>query len=106
MVASDMPRGCMTALRSVCFHWRQLGLVSFRRCRPGPARFGKRRLFDSVHRIMTVSQARGTIARSERSALDRAAQPYQDLIDRLFYAMAGLTDDDIQGLEDRLARML
>lgn len=55
---------------------------------------------------MAVSQARGTIARSERSALDRAAQPYQDLIDRLFYAMAGLTDDDIQGLEDRLARML
>jgi len=63
-------------------------------------------IVEAVNRIISIERARGTIARSERSALDRAAQPYQDLIDRLFYAMAGLTDDDIQGLEDRLARML
>ena len=63
-------------------------------------------IVEAVNRIISIERARGTIARSERSALDRVAQPYQDLIDRLFYAMAGLTDDEIQGLEDRLARML
>jgi hypothetical protein len=50
--------------------------------------------------------ARGEIARSARSHLDPTAQPYQDFIDRLFYAMAGLTDDESRGLEERLARML
>ncbi len=34
------------------------------------------------------------------------AQPYQDFIDRLFYRMAGLTEDESAGLEERLARML
>jgi hypothetical protein len=34
------------------------------------------------------------------------AQAYQDLIDRLLYAMAGLTEEEARGLEERLARML
>lgn len=63
-------------------------------------------IVEVVNRIIAIEQARGAIARAERSALDRKAQSYQDPIDRLFYAMAGLTDDEIQGLEDRLARML
>lgn len=59
-----------------------------------------------VLRIMKIEKARGEIARAERSALAPEAQPYQDLIDRLFYAMAGLTEDELEGLEGRLARML
>jgi hypothetical protein len=60
----------------------------------------------AVRRIIELEAARGTIARTERSALDPAAQPYQDLIDRLFYGMAGLTDDEVRGLGERYARML
>ena len=63
-------------------------------------------IVELVHRITPIEAGRGDIARTDRSHLDPAAQPYQDLIDRLFYAMAGLTDDEAKGLEDRLARML
>lgn len=42
----------------------------------------------------------------ERSALDPAGQPYQDVIDQLFYGMAGLTNDEVKGLEERYSRML
>ncbi len=41
-----------------------------------------------------------------RSALDPAAQPYQDFIDRLLFALAGFTDAEARGLETRLASML
>jgi hypothetical protein len=60
----------------------------------------------AVQGIMALEADRGEIARAERSALDPAAQPYQDLIDQLFYGMAGLTDDEVKGLEERYARML
>ena len=59
-----------------------------------------------VNRICAIETVRGEIARSERSHLDPAAQPCQDLIDRLFYAMAGLTEDEARGLEERLSHML
>jgi hypothetical protein len=35
-----------------------------------------------------------------------AAQPLQDFIDRLLYAMASLTEEEVRGLEERLAYML
>jgi hypothetical protein len=60
----------------------------------------------AVQRIMTLEADRGEIARTERSALDPAAQPYQELIDQLFYGMAGLTSDEVKALEDRYATML
>jgi len=63
-------------------------------------------LVELVQRILRAEKARGTIARSGRSALGPAAQPFQDLIDRIIYAMAGLSDVEARGLEDRLARML
>jgi hypothetical protein len=56
--------------------------------------------------IVDAEQRRGEIARAERSALCGEAQPYQDLIDRLLYAMAGLSEEEARGLEERLARML
>lgn len=59
-----------------------------------------------VRRIITVEQARGEISRTERSALAPDAQPLQDLIDRLMFAMAGLTPEETAGLEDRLGEML
>jgi hypothetical protein len=59
-----------------------------------------------VNGIIEAERARGEISRAERSALSPQAQPYQDLIDRLLYAMAGLSDDEARGLEKRLAKML
>lgn len=63
-------------------------------------------IINLVRRIIDIEQTRGEISRSERSALSPEAQPYQDLIDRLFYAMAGLTDEEAKGLEERLVTML
>jgi hypothetical protein len=63
-------------------------------------------IVDLVNRCIAIEAARGEIARAERSRLAPAAQPLQDFIDRLLYAMAGLSNDEICGLEDRLARML
>ena len=59
-----------------------------------------------VQEITDIETARGEIARAERSALASKAQPLQDLLDHMIYRMAGLADDDIAGLEERLARML
>ena len=63
-------------------------------------------IVEAVKIISRIECERGEIARVERSALDPAAQPYQDLIDRLFYAMAGLTPEESAGLEERLRTML
>ncbi len=63
-------------------------------------------IVDLVNRIIAIEEARGEIARAARSRLAPAAQPLQDLIDRLLYAMAGLNEDEVRGLEDRLTRML
>ena len=53
-----------------------------------------------------ASGARGEIARAERSALDPTAQPLQDFLDRILFRMAGLTDNEIEGLQKRLEHML
>jgi hypothetical protein len=59
-----------------------------------------------VERISRIEAERGDIARTERLALAPEARPLQDLIDRMLYRMAGLTDEEAAGLEDRLSRML
>jgi len=64
------------------------------------------RLFvEATERIEAIEEAREHVRRVDRSALDPHAQPYQDFIDRLFYAMAGISDAEARGLEERLARM-
>ena len=63
-------------------------------------------IVELVKRIIAIEVARGEIARTDRSALASAAQPYQDLIDRILYTLAGLSEPDWRGLEERLARML
>ncbi len=56
--------------------------------------------------ICEIESSRGEITRTERSALAPEAQPFQDLIDRILYRMAGLTDAEAEGLEKRLEGML
>jgi len=63
-------------------------------------------IVEAVSRIERIEAERGDIPRSARSALDPKAQPYQDLIDRLFYVMAGLSEAEASAIEDRLTRML
>jgi hypothetical protein len=57
-------------------------------------------------RIAEIEAGRRAISRAERSALDPEAQPYQDFIDRLMFALAGLSEDDATALVDRYSRML
>jgi hypothetical protein len=52
---------------------------------------GENYVIEAINRIMAIEANRGDIPRSVRSSLDPAARPYQDLIDRIIYAMAGLT---------------
>ncbi len=63
-------------------------------------------LVEAADTIMKIETTRGVISRSDRSALSEKAQPYQDLIDCLFYRMAGLTNAEAGGLESRLSEML
>lgn len=63
-------------------------------------------IIEAVEQISAIEKASGEIARAARSALHPSAQPYQDLIDQLLYRMAGLTDAEIAGLEERYAKML
>jgi hypothetical protein len=63
-------------------------------------------IVEAVNRIIDIENSRGDIRRVDRSALDPHAQPYQDFIDRLLYAMAGITDAEARGLEGRLAEMM
>ena len=63
-------------------------------------------LVAAAERIMELEAARGAIARSDRSRLCGPAAGFQTLIDRVLYRLAGLTDAEAAGLEDRLGRML
>ena len=63
-------------------------------------------IVEATNQIIAIEQARGTIARFDRSHLDPKAQPYQDFIDTLFYRMAGLSPAEAQALETRLSTML
>jgi len=45
--------------------------------------------------------SRPGFARSERSALDPKAHPLQDLLDRIIFRMAGLSDAEAAALEGR-----
>lgn len=59
-----------------------------------------------MKQIIEIEAHRGGIARTERSALDPAAQPLQNFIDELFFGMAGLSAAEVAGLKDRYSRML
>jgi hypothetical protein len=59
-----------------------------------------------VERIVNIETNRGEIARADRSELAPEAQPLQKLIDRILFRLAGLTDNEAEHLEQRLAIML
>ena len=63
-------------------------------------------IIETTNRIFEIETGRGEIPRAARSSLSPDAQVYQDLIDKLFYQMAGLTDDESTALEERLSHML
>jgi len=63
-------------------------------------------IIEAASRIIAIEERRGEISRAARSTLAPAAKPYQDLIDRIFYALAGLSASEAAGLEERLAQML
>ena len=58
-----------------------------------------------VERIIASERARGEISRSARSKVVRS-QNWQDLIDRTFARMAGISEEERKGLRDRLNAML
>jgi hypothetical protein len=65
------------------------------------------RMADALNELLTQCVGKPLeIARTERSALAPEAQPYQDLIDRILFRLAGLNDDEARGLEKRLRAML
>ena len=59
-----------------------------------------------ARKIQAAEQIRGAISRHDRAHLSADAQPYQDAIDLILFKMAGLSERDIVGIEDRLTRML
>lgn len=63
-------------------------------------------VIDATRTIIAFECKRGNVQRNERSALSPQAQPYQDFIDSVLYAMAGLTEEEAKGLEQRLTRMI
>jgi hypothetical protein len=63
-------------------------------------------IVSAATRIIAIEAARGEVNKKSRAALSEQAQPYQDFIDRVLFAMAGLSVDEAQGLEQRLAVMM
>jgi hypothetical protein len=59
-----------------------------------------------VERIIDSESRRGPITRRERANLSVSAQPFQDLVDRILFAAAGITDREGASLTQRLAQML
>lgn len=59
-----------------------------------------------TRKIMAIEEKRGEIARAERSSLAPEAQRLQELVDNIIYRLAGLGDEEVLGLEQRLKQML
>jgi len=57
-------------------------------------------------KIIRFEADRGDITRTERSTLASATQPDQELIDQLFFGIAGPTADEVKVLDERYAKML
>jgi PAS domain-containing protein len=73
---------------------------------PPFGRIVQQAIVEAVRQIIGIENGRGDIRRVDRSALDPHGQPFQDFIDRLLYAMAGIDDREARGLEARLAEMM
>ena len=60
----------------------------------------------AAERIIALEQHRGTISRSQRSSLAETCDIYQAFIDRILFRIAGVSEAESAGLEQRLATML
>jgi hypothetical protein len=58
------------------------------------------------HQLAMLQRHKKRVRLRAGSALDPRAEPYQNLIDQLFFRMAGLSESEARGLEERLAQML
>jgi hypothetical protein len=63
-------------------------------------------IISAATRIIAIEAARGEVNKKNRAALSEQTQPYQDFIDRVIFAMAGLSVSEAQGLEQRLSEMM
>lgn len=63
-------------------------------------------LIYATEKIIEIEEARGDVSKRERALLAAGAQPYQVFIDRIVFAMAGLSDMEVIALEKRLAEMV
>ncbi len=59
-----------------------------------------------VRRIREAEGQRGIITRTERARLSEVAQPYQNALDQIVFALAGLDMREFRGIEERLKHML
>ena len=63
-------------------------------------------LIEMCRRIQQIEANRTLRSRSERSHLAQDSQPIQDVIDKVLFRYYGLSDDDAEYIERRLAEML
>lgn len=63
-------------------------------------------LIETCSHLIEIESKRGEITRNQRSALSIEADFYQSAIDRIVFGLAGLSNAEIRGIEDRLSRML
>ena len=62
-------------------------------------------LICATEKIIEIEAARSDVNKRERASLAAEAQPCQDFIDRIVFAMAGLSDSEMTGLDKRLTEM-
>jgi hypothetical protein len=59
-----------------------------------------------ARRLRAFEERRGIISRSARAALCAEAEPYQRALDLLIFRLAGLSESESAGIEERLIQML
>ena len=65
----------------------------------------ERSIIHLSRRIQTIESTRASVSRAERAHLDVRAQPLQDAIDTLLFALVGFGAVDVTGLTNRLNAM-
>lgn len=71
-------------------------------CRPPLPRAAETLLRLLAGRICEIEQNRGPVSKIARAHLASESEPIQHLIDRLLFAMAGFSDQEVKQLETRL----
>jgi hypothetical protein len=56
-------------------------------------------------RVREIEEKRGPVRRVDRAKLAPAAQPYQDIIDKLLFRIVGFSDREVEALAARMEQM-